>query len=154
MASLQKILVPTDLSPSSRMALEKAHEFASAFGASIDLLYVWSAPALIAPESVLTGVGIDEQPLLEWAHRSALEQLSKFEAEVRGAGIPVQSSLCELGDPATNIVQQAASGKYQLLVMGTHGRTGLAHVLMGSVTEKVVRRASCPVLTVRTTEPA
>jgi universal stress protein A len=154
MPSVQKILVPTDLSPGSQRALEKAREFAAAFGASIDLLYVWSVPALVAPESVITGVGVDEQPLLEWAHRSALEQVSKFEAEARDAGIPIRSSLCEMGDPATNIVQQAASGKYQLLVMGTHGRTGLAHVLMGSVAEKVVRRATCPVLTVRATEPA
>jgi universal stress protein A len=154
MASLQKILVPTDLSPGSMRALQKAHEFAMAFGASIDLLHVWSAPALVAPESVITGVGIDEQPLLQWVHRNAIEQLSKFEADARGAGVPVRSSLCEGGDPVTSILEQAASGGYQLLVMGTHGRTGLAHVLMGSVTEKVVRRAQCPVLTVRTTEPA
>ena len=61
MSSLKKILVPTDLSPCSTRALAEAHEFASAFGASIDLLHVWSAPSLVAPESVITGVGIDEQ---------------------------------------------------------------------------------------------
>jgi nucleotide-binding universal stress UspA family protein len=152
MPSLQKILVPTDLSPCSTHALAEAQEFAAAFGASIDLLYVWSAPALVAPEAVITGIGINEQPLLEWIRQSATEQLAKFEADAVKAGISVRNSLCETGDPATTILEQAASGKYDLLVLGTHGRTGFAHALMGSVAEKVVRRAPCPVLTVRATE--
>jgi universal stress protein A len=146
---LRKILVPTDFSPTSTRALAEAQVFAAAFGASIDLLYVWSAPALVAPESVITGVGINEQPLLEWIRLSATEHLAKFEAEARQAGIAVHSSLCESGDPATTIVERATSGGYDLLVLGTHGRTGLSHLIMGSVAEKVVRRAPCPVLTVR-----
>jgi nucleotide-binding universal stress UspA family protein len=152
MPLMQKILVPTDLSPCSSRALAEAQEFASVFGASIDLLYVWSMPALVAPESVITGVGINEQPLLEWIRHSASEQLAKFETEARNSGIAVRSSLCESGDPATTIVARAADGKYDLLVLGTHGRTGLSHVIMGSVTEKVVRRSPCPVLTVRTAD--
>jgi universal stress protein A len=146
---LRKILVPTDFSPTSTRALAEAQVFAAAFGASIDLLYVWSAPALVAPESVITGVGINEQPLLEWIRLSATEHLAKFEADARQAGIAVHSSLCEAGDPATTIVERATSGGYDLLVLGTHGRTGLSHLIMGSVAEKVVRRAPCPVLTVR-----
>jgi universal stress protein A len=149
MPTLRSILVPTDLSPCSTRALASAQEFASAFGASIDLLYVWSAPPLVAPESVITGVGINEQPLLEWIRQSATEQLTKFEATARQSGIAVRNSTCEAGDPATTIVERATSGKYDLLVMGTHGRTGISHVIMGSVAEKVVRRAPCPVLTVR-----
>jgi len=133
-------------------ALAEAQEFAAVFGASIDLLYVWSAPALVAPESVITGVGINEQPLLEWVRTSATEQLAKFEAEAVKAGIAVSRSLCEAGDPASTIVERAATDKYDLLVLGTHGRTGLSHVLMGSVAEEVVRRAHCPVLTVRTAD--
>src|SRR5450432_2641038 len=149
MPSLRTILVPTDLSPCSSRALASAQEFASAFGATIDLLYVWSAPSLVAPESVITGVGINEQPLLEWIRHSASEQLTKFEAEARQSGIAVRGSLCEAGDPASTILERAAAGKYDLLVLGTHGRTGISHVIMGSVAEKVVRRAPCPVLTVR-----
>ncbi len=152
MPALQQILVPTDLSPASTRVLAEAQEFATTFGASIDLLYVWSAPTLVAPESVITGVGINEQPLLDWVRASANEQLAKFETDARRAGIAVRSALCETGDPATTILERAASGKYDLLVMGTHGRTGLSHMLMGSVAEKVVRRAPCPVLTVRTPE--
>ena len=149
MVSLNKILVPTDLSESGARVLAEAQMFASAFSATIDLMYVWTPPALAAPESVLTGVGVTEQPLLEYLRASASDQLSKFESDARSAGIPIHESFCDLGDPATAIVERAASGGYDLLVLGTHGRTGLSHVLMGSVAEKVVRRAPCPVLTVR-----
>jgi len=149
MPLLQKILVPTDLSPGSTHALREAQEFARVFGASIDLLYVWSAPALVAPESLITGVGVNEQPLLEWIRQSAAEQLAKFEAEAERAGITVHSSACEAGDPATAILERAAAGHYDLLVLATHGRGVVSHLLLGSVTEKVMRRAPCPVLTVR-----
>jgi len=152
MPSLKNILVPTDLSPCSTRALAQAHEFALTFGASIDLLYVWSPPALVAPESALTGVGVNQQPLLEWIRANASAGLTKFEADAKLAGIDVHSSLCESGDPASTILERAAAGKYDLLVLGTHGRTGLSHVILGSVAEKVVRRAPCPVLTVRAAE--
>ncbi len=150
--SLQKILVPTDFSACSTRALAEAQQFAVAFGASIDLMYVWSAPALVAPEALISGVGINELPLFQWIGQNASEQLEKFEAAAQQAGIAVRSSICESGDPATAIIERATNGGYDLLVLGTHGRTGLSHLLMGSVAEKVMRRAPCPVLTVRDTE--
>ncbi len=153
MLSLKKILLPTDLSEGSARVLAEAELFASKFSATIDLMYVWSPPPLAAPESVITGVGITEQPLLEWLRNSASEQLRKFETEARAAGVPIGEAFCDLGDPATAIVERAASGGYDLLVIGTHGRSGLSHLLLGSVAEKVVRRAPCPVLTVRALEP-
>jgi universal stress protein A len=149
MISMHKILVPTDLSACSTRALHEAHGFAVAFSATVDLLYVWSLPTLVAPESLITGMGINEQPLLDWIRGSARELLTKFENEAKSAGIAVGASFCEPGDPATSIVERAASGAYDLLVLGTHGRTGFSHALLGSVAEKVVRRAPCPVLTVR-----
>ncbi len=152
MPVMQKILVPVDLSAASRRALHEAAQFAAAFGASIDILYVWSAPALVAPESVITGVGVNEQPLLEWIHKNAEEQLAHFEAEIRREGVPLSHALCEPGDPAAVIVDRARAGNYDLLVLSTHGRTGLSHFLMGSVAERVVRTAPCPVLTVRRNE--
>ena len=150
MLSMRKILVPIDLTPASRPVLEQARVFSQKFSATIDLLYVWTPPALQAPETMLTSVGAAEQPLLEWLSNSAHEQLAKFEAQAQTAGIAIAHSDCELGDPATIIVERARTGGYDLLVMGTHGRTGLSHALMGSVAEKVVRRAPCAVLTVRT----
>jgi universal stress protein A len=152
MLSLRKILVPIDLSPASTRVLEQAQEFAAKFSSSIDLLYVLTPPALLAPEALMTGVGVTEQPLLEWLSHSGRDQLAKFESQARSAGIAVAASYSELGDPATAIVERAASGGYDLLVLGTHGRTGLSHLLMGSVAEKVVRRARCAVLTVRTSD--
>jgi len=149
MPPMRKILVPTDLSPASVRVLDQAQEFAGKFSGTIDLLYVWSTPAVLAPEAVMTGVGVTEQPLMEWLGHSAREHLQRFESDARNAGVAIGRSYCELGDPATVIVEHAATGAYDLLVMGSHGRTGLSHVLMGSVAEKVVRRAACPVLTVR-----
>ncbi|MEO7034039.1 MAG: universal stress protein [Polyangiaceae bacterium] len=152
MLALHKILVPTDLSVCSTRALDEAHEFARQFSASIDLLYVWTMPALVAPESLITGMGINEQPLMAWMESSARELLSRFEEQAKNAGIEVNTSCCERGDPATTIVEHATQGGYDLLVLGTHGRTGIAHAVLGSVAEKVVRSAPCPVLTVRTTD--
>ena len=133
MLPVNKILVPTDLSASARHILGEAQRFASTFGATIDLLYVWSPPALVAPESVITGVGITDQPLMEWLGKNATEQLEKFEIDARSSGIEVSHSFCDVGDPATAIVERATNGGYDLLVLGTHGRTGLSHLLMGSV---------------------
>ncbi len=147
---MRKILVPIDLSPASTRVLEQAQAFAAQFSASIDLLYVYNPPAVLAPEALLTGVGATELPFLEWLGNSARERLLKFESQARSEGIAIAHSYCELGDPASTIVERAGSGGYDLLVMGTHGRTGLSHALMGSVAEKVVRRARCAVLTVRT----
>lgn len=150
MLACHKILVPTDLSLCSTRALAEANDFARQFSASIDLLYVWTMPALVAPESLITGMGINEQPLMDWMGNSARELLAQFEQQAKSAGIEVNTSFCEPGDPATAIVEHAAQGGYDLLVLGTHGRTGLAHAVLGSVAEKVVRTAPCPVLTVRT----
>jgi len=150
MLSIRKILVPIDLSPAGTPLLRQAQDFAAKFAASIDLLHVWTPPPMLAPEALVTGLGTTEQPFLQFLSNSAQEQLGKFEAQARSEGFVIAHSYCELGDPATTIVERAANGGYDLLVLGTHGRTGLSHVLMGSVAEKVVRRAPCAVLTVRT----
>ncbi|HYQ31342.1 MAG TPA: universal stress protein [Polyangiaceae bacterium] len=152
MLSMRKILVPIDLSPAGMHVLQQAQEFAAKFSGTIDLLYVWTPPALQAPEAMLTGVGAAELPLLEWLRNNAQEQLSKFVSQAESAGYAIAQSYCDLGDPTTTIIERAGSGGYDLLVMGTHGRTGLSHALMGSVAEKVVRRAPCAVLTVRTAD--
>lgn len=150
MLSMRKVLVPVDLTPASLRLLEQAQDFAAKFSASIDLLHVWTPPAMLAPEALITGVGATAQPFLEWLGNSAREHLGQLESQAHAQGIALGSSYCELGDPASAIVERAASGGYDLLVLGTHGRTGLSHALMGSVAEKVVRRAPCAVLTIRT----
>lgn len=153
MLTLRKILVPSDFSQTSARALTEAHYFASTFGASIDLLHVWSPPAVAAPESVLTGVGLTEQPLLQWLGGNASELLEKQAADARNSGMSIGETFCDMGDAASVIIERALRGGYDLLVLGTHGRSGLSHLLLGSVAEKVVRRAPCPVLTIRAEDP-
>jgi nucleotide-binding universal stress UspA family protein len=82
------------------------------------------------------------------------EAISEQLAGVRAADptLPVEHRL-EVGDPVAEILRVAQESKCDLIVMGTHGRTGLAHLLMGSVAEKVVRKAACPVLVVKTPFP-
>jgi nucleotide-binding universal stress UspA family protein len=151
MIAIDRILVPVDFSACSQAACEHAAFFATRFGAAVDLLHVWDAPTPAGPAMtyLAMGAGGETDPelgaMVEEQARKALGQLvAAFEQRVR----PVRGRL-EMGVPAEVIVRVAAEGKYGLVVMGTHGRTGFSRLIMGSVAEKVVRGASCPVLTVR-----
>ena len=88
------------------------------------------------------------QTLSHTAHTHAEKQMNDFASEVRQAGLSIADVRLESGDAARMIVDVADTGGFDLIVMGTHGRTGLGHLLMGSVAEKVIRRAHVPVLTV------
>ena len=142
-----RILVPTDFSPPSDAALEYARILAAKFGSSLQILHVIDDPTA-SSEFVADGfspstAGIRTR-LLEHAtarleHLLTLVDRSRYHACVDAV----------LGLPAQTIVEYASATGTALIVMGTHGRTGLAHLLMGSVAERVVRTAPCPVLTVR-----
>ncbi len=151
MNNLRRILVPVDYSACSRSALEHAAMLAKSFNATIDLLYVWEAPAFIAPEAMVGAAGTT-QTLAQLASDQAQAAMREFVAQAREDGIEIANTRVEQGDPSHTIVTLADSDGYDLIAMGTHGRSGFAHLLLGSVAEKVVRRASCPVLTVRTAE--
>ncbi len=146
MINLKRILVPTDFSEHSRNALRYAAAFANRFGAEIYLLHVFQDLSIFQPDAVTAGPPA-AAPLEEMlaAARAALER-SLQESNVKG--LPVHPEVCE-GSPFEEIVTFAKEKDIDLIVMGTHGRGWLAHVLLGSVTEKVVRKAPCPVLTVR-----
>ena len=116
---IRRILVPTDFSQTSDAALAQARELASALGASLHLVHV-----------------------VEDASRSECLAASLE------AGLGYETALLT-GPAARTIVEYATTRRFDLIVMGTHGRTGVAHLLLGSVAEQVVRTASCPVLTVR-----
>jgi nucleotide-binding universal stress UspA family protein len=148
MKAIRQILVPTDFSEPSRAALDYAAEFARPFDASVDVLHVWEAPIFIPPAGILAAgvVGMTE---LEIFRKSAEDAVSRFVAEARARGVVVRASFAELGPPAHTITEFARQREYDLIVIGTHGRTGLAHVWIGSVAERVVRHAGCPVLAVR-----
>jgi nucleotide-binding universal stress UspA family protein len=138
MMTVKRILVPTDFSEASDAALTYGIGVAQAFGAQLYLLHVPGE----------TGVNFEADfPMVQFenATRERLETLvSKEEAtKLR------PEYVLRLGAPSEQIVRYAADRDIDLIVMGTHGRGGVAHMVMGSVAEKVVRTAPCPVLTVR-----
>ena len=137
---VHRILVPVDFSPCSRAALEYAEDFAESLGASVDLLHVWAG---------LYHHALEAEPLALFAHSELAKEMELLLGELEQRGIPAHGRL-EEGSPREAIVRAAANGKYDLIIMGTHGRTGLAHLFLGSVAESVFRRAPCPVLTIRT----
>ena len=147
MPKLDKILVPIDFSDCSRAAALQARILAEAFSAQIELLHVWQLPSHVAP--LLSGAPDDNGPLSDVAQTRAHAALSSFEGELRKDGIVASASLVIEGDPAEVIIETAKSRASDLIALGTHGRTGLAHLLLGSVAEKVVRLSPVPVLTVQ-----
>ena len=141
---LKLILVPTDFSEASAVAVRAAVRLAQAFHASIEVFHVDPDPALLLPPplDVVSRPAAFERVLAETA-----EKLERVVAEVRRAGVPCTSA-SELGMSDTSIVERARRSGAGLIVMGTHGRRGLAHALVGSVAEKVVEHGGCPVLVV------
>jgi universal stress protein A len=131
---IARILVPTDFSVASMRALRYAEELARRFAAEIVLVHVDES---LAPSSELA----------ETRQAAAQKELEGLVALLRERGVPAHSVL-RSGGPAEEVVATAKVENADLIVMGTHGRTGLAHVVMGSVAESVVRRSACPVLTV------
>jgi len=146
---VRRILVPTDFSPPSERALEMAIEFARRFGAELTLFHAHELPAYVFPDGVMP---VSPEILVE-LERTMSAELERLAARARAAGVPA-SIKTGVGAHDVEIVRFASEMNADLIIMGTHGRTGLRHVLLGSVAEKVVRRAPCPVLTVRPTEHA
>jgi nucleotide-binding universal stress UspA family protein len=136
-----RILVPTDFSRPSEQALVYARTLAQRFGASLHLLHVVNRPLLaegLAAEAFLNESTAMESDMVEVAQ----QRLRKQAPDAASANVV-------FGYAAKSIVQHASQLGIDLIVMGSHGRTGIAHILLGSVAEAVVRMAPCPVLTVR-----
>ena len=147
---MKRILVPVDFSDASEKALEHAAELARAFGATIDILHVWEVPRYLPPELVIAGPS-PQQTLAELSRARAQTELNELVRNASGIASLIGQVRNEEGIPATKIVEVAAAG-YDLIVMGSHGRTGVKHLLIGSVAERVVRHAKTPVLSVRVPE--
>jgi len=134
MINVKTILYPTDFSSYSNQAYFHAIALAEKHGATLTILYVY------APE-VGKAAGNGNADRHYW--QAQLEQIRPVDRH-----IPVHHVFLQ-GDPATEIVRYARDAGIDLIVMGTHGRTGLERLLMGSVTERVMREASCSVLVVK-----
>ena len=145
MFRLQRILVPVDFSDCSRKALQYALPFAKEFEASLILLHVVT-PFLPPAEMSMPEVADFELRLRE----SGLRELESLRASV-ARQVPVETAL-RVGRPDTEIVRAARELDADVIVLSTHGRTGLAHMFLGSTAEQVVRRAGCPVFIVRQRE--
>jgi universal stress protein A len=136
-----RILAPSDFSEASDTAMEYARLLAHRFGASLHLLHVVNEPLLV--EGLAAEAFINAPPTT----RTTLVDEARAHLRQRAAGTSSQEVVFGYAAPA--IVEYATRLDADLIVMGSHGRTGLAHLLLGSVAETVVRTAPCPVLTVR-----
>ena len=148
MLQTKSLLVPTDFSPGADVAMNYAIEMAARESGTIHFLHVIDADSYTTayPDGMLIELpGIREQ-LLD----NATTQLDQRVERCRSAGVRASRRVV-YGRAAPLIVQEASARNSDLIVMGTHGRSGFTHFLLGSVAERVLRLAQCPVLTVRET---
>jgi nucleotide-binding universal stress UspA family protein len=144
MITLKTILVPTDFSECSDEAVRYGLELARRFDANVHLLHVVHDPATQAWAG--DGFSVPLLEVVEQWQRDSLERLQTAVPVTDEARVTVQAIV---GSPALEILRYASAHAVDLIVMGTHGRGGVSHMLVGSIAEKMVRRAPCPVLTVR-----
>lgn len=140
------ILCPTDLSERAEAAIDYACELANKLGATLHLVHVLGVPMMGVPElgMALTSATIDTMVVEQ---QTALDDLARSKAPKCQIG----QAVLRTGEARDVINQTAKELGADLIVIGTHGRTGVARVLLGSVAESIVRTAPCPVLTVRNT---
>jgi nucleotide-binding universal stress UspA family protein len=141
----KKLLCAVDFSPPSRIALDTATAMAADSGAELVLVHV------VQPSAYFYGMPVPTAGLTADLTREAERRLEEWRQFPLAAGAKRTSSRILTGVPWHEIVEMARKDEaFDLVVLGTHGHTGLKHVLLGSVAEKVVRHAPCPVLVVRT----
>ncbi len=147
MLPIHKILCPVDPNQPSRQVLRAAGELAHLFGSELIVAHVETpAPAVMAgPEAVVVSPPSVEREIMESSRKTLLEMIDQQELK----GLRTKVVVLE-GDQALEIMRIAEEERVDLMVLGTHGRTGLDHLLYGSLAEKLVRLAKCPVLVVKT----
>lgn len=146
MLPINKILCPTDFSEASFEGLKNANELADHFSAELILLNVVSPLPGIPGSTAPTGFHIPA--VLEEIEASTKEQVQKLKNKYISSNIK-SKKIVVIGDPPTEIVKRAADDNVDVIVMSTHGQSGWKRLVCGSVTEKVIRMAECPVLTIR-----
>jgi nucleotide-binding universal stress UspA family protein len=147
MSVIKKILCPIDFSSGSKAAVIWAQDWAQQFGAELYLVHAYENPVYVLPMAGYVGPTVD---MLSGVRKHLDDELGRWKTEVEKSGLRVRADLIE-GSPYRTVIDVARDYAPDLIVMGTHGRTGLAHALIGSVAERVVRLSPCPVLTVRAT---
>jgi nucleotide-binding universal stress UspA family protein len=142
---IKKILVPVDFSAHSAEALRFAADLGRRYDASLDLLHVFQTMAYALPE----GYVVPSPEQLDAIMKHFQQQLETAKRSALAAGAPIVEVTLLQGGVASAILRVAEERQHDLIVMGTHGRTGMKHLMLGSVAEHIVRAAACPVLTVR-----
>jgi nucleotide-binding universal stress UspA family protein len=146
-AALRRILLATDFSEASDAAVALAADLARRFSAQLILFHAHAVPSFAYPDGMMP---VPSTVLMDLEHTIEAE-LSRVAAGLRAQGIAVETCHA-IGPAAAEICRAAGEHGAELIVMGTHGRGGLRYALLGSVAEKVVRHATCPVLTVHPDE--
>lgn len=142
----KKILCCTDFSDNSEPAIRLALDYANAFGASVIIAHIINSFA--GCPAYTEGIPVEAQSIIRDLEKTAKDRLDVMAKEL-SAKTNTVGTYSTVGIPAEEIVREAREESADLIVMGTHGWTGLRHILLGSVAERVLRGASCPVLVVR-----
>jgi nucleotide-binding universal stress UspA family protein len=145
--NLKKILVPIDFSEQSRKAMHYAVSFAKQFNAEVLLLHVIEYTPMPAPPLVV----VQDETTQAKLHETTAKELGEWRETICSLA-PVRTFVRNGLSPYAEIVNAATEGNIDLIILGTQGHTGLAHLLIGSTAERVVRHAPCPVLVVRERE--
>jgi universal stress protein A len=148
MPTLNRILVPIDFSPSSQEALDYAAFLAGAVGATLEVLHVWESGGNVGPDALSVMPGAPRPAGWEQTRAELRQEVQRFIERMPPRPVAVGVRV-EAGSPVEAILAAVRATGADLVVMGTHGRSGLTRLLLGSVAEEVLRRASCPVLTIR-----
>jgi nucleotide-binding universal stress UspA family protein len=143
---MKRILHPTDLSSASRPAFKQAVEMAKTNGAALEILHVKASPTPVYGGVYMSAVTHAE--LVASAAAWVRKETDKLLKTARAAGVKATSAIVD-GSPYDRIVRAARARRPDVIVMGTHGRTGFSRLLLGSVASRVISTSPCPVLTVR-----
>ena len=143
------ILCPVDYSLGSFTALTKALDLAASFRARVEVLHVWELPHSLRPDLMVWLEGSERSEVSRVVTSQAAQEMARFLEKLPLAQRQILTTKILEGNIIDQIIKTAKDGGFDMIVMGTHGRTGLEHVLLGSIAERTIRRATCPVLTVR-----
>jgi universal stress protein A len=144
----RSILVPVDYSDHSKESARFAARLAASLGATLQIVHVWDKPTYATDAVLVRTPGKENRSLIEMIRENAEHDMSQFLAELAlPSDVKVTHRLLS-GDPSATILAELKTGAFDVIVLGTHGRTGLAHMLLGSTAEKLVRLSPIPVLTV------
>jgi nucleotide-binding universal stress UspA family protein len=143
----RRILVPVDYSEHSMVSLRFAGELAAALGSTLDVVHVWDKPTYVSDTVMVRRADQDHCSLTELIRENAEREMTEFLANVALPATLASTRRLLSGEPASTLVNELKNGGHDLVIVGTHGRTGLLHVLLGSVAERLIRLSPVPVLT-------